>query len=79
MRTLNDIEAAIEQLPFEQLLHLQEWMLLHFKQEQRKNGFHNLDARLDHIAQKALAKFHARKTKVFSNNSHHKSPGSENA
>jgi hypothetical protein len=66
MRTVEEIEAAIEQLPRDQFFRLRDWMTSRFEEQWDKQIEEDIKAgRLDHLAQEALAEFHAGLTTPF--------------
>ena len=69
MRTVEEIERAIQQLPWEEFFHLRDWMRHQFEdkwdkqiEEDAKSG------RLDFLAEEAIAEFRAGKTQEFPGN-----------
>ncbi len=60
MHTIEEIEAAIEQLPREEFFHLRDWMTARFEDLWDQQIEDDIKAgRLDHLAQGALAEFRA--------------------
>jgi hypothetical protein len=66
MRTVEEIEAAIEQLPRDQFFRLRDWMTSRFEDLWDEQIEEDIKAgRLDHLAQEALAEFRAGLTTPF--------------
>jgi hypothetical protein len=66
MRTVEEIEAAIEQLPRDQFFRLRDWMTSRFENLWDEQIEEDIKAgRLDHLAQEALAEFRAGLTIPF--------------
>ena len=60
MHTVEEIEAAIEQLPRDEFFHLRDWMTSRFEDLSDEQIEDDIKAgRLDHLAQAALAEFGA--------------------
>jgi hypothetical protein len=66
MRTVEEIEAAIEQLPRDQFFRLRDWITARFEDQWDKQIEEDIKTgRLDHLAQEALAEFRAGLTTPF--------------
>ena len=66
MRTFKEIEAAIEQLPRDQLFHLREWLTSRFEEQWDKEIEEDIQAgRLDRLAKEARAEFRTGSTTRF--------------
>lgn len=66
MRTVEEIEAAIEQLPRDQFFRLRDWMTSRFEDLWDEQIEEDIKAgRLDHLAQEALAEFRTGLTTPF--------------
>jgi hypothetical protein len=66
MRTVEEIEAAIEQLSRDQFFRLRDWMTSRFEDLWDEQIEEDIKAgRLDHLAQEALAEFRAGLTTPF--------------
>jgi hypothetical protein len=66
MRTIEEIEVAIEQLPRNELVKLANWISSRFANEWDMQIKEDIEAgRLDYLAQDALSEFRAGRTTPF--------------